>query len=65
MIETVIQHSRDRTVRIVRRRRATHSFQDYIVEQLIDGTWIRSKNGPWDRLYNARYELRSLLRNSS
>jgi len=60
VIEEVVQHSPDRTKRIVRRQR-TKFYKSYVVERLVDGTWERTPNGPWDYLSNARDELRSLL----
>lgn len=60
MTEAVIQFSHDHKARIVRRQRPT-GFKDYVVERCINGTWTRTKNGPWDYLSNARAELRSLL----
>lgn len=63
MTEAVIQFSRDCRVRIIRRQRAT-GFKDYVVECHINGTWVRTQNGPWDYLTNARAELRSLMRSA-
>jgi len=60
MVETVIQRSRNRLTRIVRQQ-SPSGYKNYVVEQFVDGRWIRSKNGPWDRLFNARRELRSIL----
>lgn len=58
--EIVVQHSRDRTARIVKRQHAS-GHKDYVVERRQEGAWVCSKNGPWDFLSNARGELRGVI----
>jgi len=56
-IEKVIQHSPDRQSRIIKRTFTYTNYKNWVVEFRKCGQWVRSKNGPWDYLSNARREL--------
>lgn len=60
IVEDVVQHSPDGSGRIVRRRHPT-GHRTYVIERLVDGVWVRSENGPWDYLSNARIELNGIV----
>lgn len=47
--------------RLVRKRYPSKQYQSWVVERFIDSVWVRSKNGPWDYLGNARDDLYNRL----